>query len=138
MIDELEQLRKEYAAEMPNRMTSIHHGMDVIIQALTHQNKCDWHPLNACVHKLAGSSGSYGFKELSKAARYMEDLIESGKLTTQSPQNIIAHLSRWYDVLSRCSHTVQSGAQNADINSAIQDLAEHFASLSEQNTKKAA
>lgn len=100
MIDELENLRKEYATELPERLNAIRSEIDAISHALTHRKQVDWYPLKALVHKLSGSSGTYGFKKVSRAAREMEMLIESQEIQRLSAKDTITTLTRWYDQLA--------------------------------------
>lgn len=141
VIDELEQLKKEYAAELPQKLTHIHQAVDQVIQSLTHRRKVSWEALEGATHKLAGSSGTYGFKALSVIARYLEDLITENLIQSLGPQQAIAHLSRWYDTLSHEAHLAQAGSKSSKSSNSENKLAslkEHWASLETETTRRAA
>lgn len=137
VIDEIEQLKKEYAEGIAERITGIHQATDQIIQALTHRRKPNWEALETTTHKLAGSSGTYGFTALSHLARYMEDLISEKRIQGISPQHALAHLSRWFDALERESHSVSSRTTR-NSGQALTELKDHWASLVDTANRKAA
>lgn len=138
VIDELEQLKKEYAAELPQKLTHVHQTVDQVVQALTHRRKVTWEALEAATHKLAGSSGTYGFKTLSAIARYMEDLICEKRIQELGAQQTVAHLSRWYDALSQAAHAAQRSTANTQSDATLNALKEHFVSLETDSTRRAA
>src|SRR5262245_11858631 len=70
-IRQLEALRKSYALELPAKIRSVEQTAAAVergdpgaLEALFHQ-----------VHRLAGSSAVYRFRELSVAARHLEDAL---------------------------------------------------------------
>src|SRR5262245_27328656 len=70
-IRQLEALRKSYASELPTKIRSVEQSAEAAergdhgaLEALFHQ-----------VHRLAGSSAVYRFRELSVAARLLEDAL---------------------------------------------------------------
>lgn len=137
VIDEIEELKKEYAEGIAERITSIHQATDQIIQALTHRRKPNWEALETSVHKLAGSSGTYGFTALSHLARYMEDLITEKRIQGVAPQLALAHISRWFDALERESHAVRARTTK-NSGKALSELKDHWASLTTTTSRKAA
>jgi PAS domain S-box-containing protein len=67
---ELAALTREFIARLADRLTSLEEDIRVL----------DWAALTAEAHKLKGSSGMYGFLELSKIASRLED---AGKKRSQ-------------------------------------------------------
>lgn len=91
----LEKLKGEYAAQLPAKLDAIVNDW----QALCHQ----WNPelmvrLHRNVHSLIGTSGTFGFTDLSKAARSLEVLLKpiaAIKENTYLPdQNLIAQVNK--------------------------------------------
>ena len=69
----LKKLREEYATKLPEGIASIEQAWDVLSKTWQVDNLNTFH---ARVHKIAGAAGSFGFSELSHAARELEVFLQ--------------------------------------------------------------
>jgi HPt (histidine-containing phosphotransfer) domain-containing protein len=72
---QLAELRKGYAKQLPEKVQRIETLCEAFFTQAWEQERC----ATACrsAHSLAGSSGTYGFGELGKAAKTLELLIKA-------------------------------------------------------------
>jgi HPt (histidine-containing phosphotransfer) domain-containing protein len=79
-VDEaFQQLRREYAASLPERLAEIRSDL----ASCREGTGASLASLRVRLHRLAGSGGSYGFVKLSALAREAERAIESGQSADQ-------------------------------------------------------
>ena len=72
---QLAELRKGYAKQLPEKIQRIEAACEAFFSQTWDEERCR----TACrsAHSLAGSSGTYGFGELGKAAKGVELLIKA-------------------------------------------------------------
>src|SRR3982750_724421 len=75
----LQELFKHYSKNLPKKIQAIETQWQNLLQHWSMERFKDFHRE---VHSLCGSSGTYGYMELSKAAREMEIYLKS--LLTQT------------------------------------------------------
>lgn len=95
MIDPLEKLKQEYAASLPQKKDSIAITVQAVMRAIQAKENLDWTTLSSLVHKFAGSSGTYGFMDLSNLARDLELKIDDGTLDKMKDKEISFYLAGW-------------------------------------------
>ena len=109
MIDELEQLKQAYKAELGKKTDEVQSCLKKLIEVF--ESGIDAHQsigsgletLEHLLHKLAGSSGTYGFSHLSLYCRRMEDLLYEKKIHTLAQDKIN------FDKLVKVFKTYRSG-----------------------------
>lgn len=94
-MDALEQLKLEYVASLPQKLDTITITINSILKAVKEKSNADWRTLEHLVHKFAGSSGTYGFMELSIHAKALEDCISTNDLQSRSELEQIRFLKDW-------------------------------------------
>ena len=70
--ERLEQLRESYRARLGEKLDALD---ATLRRALQDASAASTDELWAVAHNLAGTAGSYGFKDLAKAVREMEDMV---------------------------------------------------------------
>jgi chemotaxis protein histidine kinase CheA len=70
----LRQFRAEFAAQLPVRLREAHERLQDCLDRPTNDDRL--RALHAVVHRLAGSAGTFGMKELGNRARVIEDLLD--------------------------------------------------------------
>ena len=96
--NELNTLKITYRGELAEKT-----GM--IMKAIKNS---DWQQLEHLVHKLAGSSGTYGFSELSAHLRNLEDRLLEKKIQTQPENQIKLELKTWTATLGKLCKEAKS------------------------------
>jgi len=85
VLDEMKTLRESYAAELPEKLSSIDDAWEAFDCGKGDPEQLE--SIYHMVHDLAGSGGTFGLKDLSIAARNLEmlikDLIDSGHSLSQ-------------------------------------------------------
>lgn len=78
--ERLEGLKRRYATNLPLKVAKAAESVDAVLGASVDSAACE--TAHRQVHSLIGSSGTYGFHELSRVARLAEailrDSLESG------------------------------------------------------------
>jgi HPt (histidine-containing phosphotransfer) domain-containing protein len=97
-MEELERLRREYAASLPEKTSRVSAEAREVVRRLQTNAEPNFTLLEQLVHKLAGSSGVYGFMAVSALARRLEDDIATGVLAKQPAKDATAWLSVWVGV----------------------------------------
>jgi HPt (histidine-containing phosphotransfer) domain-containing protein len=90
---EISLLREDYRRQLPAKLSQI----------LTEISKAgktgDWGSVETLLHKLAGSSGTYGFLELSEASRSFELFLSSAEFKKFSHEKSAQAVARCYGTL---------------------------------------
>ncbi len=107
-MDSMEKLKQEYVASLAQKRETIRITLGSVMRALKISVAPDWKALEFVVHKFAGSSGTYGFKELSVHARELEDRIIGGEFAAEPAKKTAAYLHAWLERLD----TLLDGAIN--------------------------
>lgn len=102
-MKELEQLKKEFQSEIPQKTESLSNEIEAILQALTHSTpgQVDWTKLSFIVHKLCGSTGTYGFLSLFTATSFLESLLTQNTFSSMSSENVGKYLRLWLTIFQR-------------------------------------
>lgn len=114
---EIEDLRKAYAKEIPERVSRIQREMEKVITTLGQQGKAEWQDFERETHRFAGASGTYGFTVLCDLAKFVEEAIDRGALQTLKPHDAAGFLNRWYGILASVARKVATG--ESDVNNPI-------------------
>ncbi len=72
---QLEELRKSYARRLPEKVRGVESCCEGFLQGAWDEAACA--AAYRAVHSLAGSSGTYGFAELTPPARSLETLLKA-------------------------------------------------------------
>lgn len=72
--DQLRALQHDYAQQLPSRAADLHERLGALAD---HWDAAQARELQRLAHNLAGSGASYGFPEISHAARKLEHTIEA-------------------------------------------------------------
>ena len=112
--DKLDNLRKAYAAQLPEKISRIE--KDWLALQGDPDNAEGTRALHRAVHKLNGSAASFGFKEVSSAARELEaelkSVVEKGCLAQDLLDVPVAmHIEK---MRSACSGTSGKGKEGAN------------------------
>lgn len=113
-MDALGKLREEYVRSLPQKRETIRITLSSAAHALRSGTEPDWKALHVVVHRFAGSSGTYGFLELSEHARELEDRIASGTIERLHPDESLACIENWFLKLSRLIDAVQEGSAKGE------------------------
>ncbi len=98
-MDMLEKLKAEYRASLPQKLDTIRITVAAVLRSLESKKKPDWENLEFIIHKFAGSSGTYGFKEMSAHARSLEERISENIFATKTPAENHDWLTNWLEQL---------------------------------------
>lgn len=90
LMAELQELKKKYESELPEKMAEIRQKLDEIVR--------QWEPgpakeLRDMLHKLAGSGGNYGFVTMGQKAREAETMMKTHGYDTPLPAEDMAKLA---------------------------------------------
>ena len=82
----MQRFRQEFAAQLPARLQEAQHLLAACIAAPADDARL--RELHRCVHKLAGSAGTFGMREVSVQAQVVEDQLDV--LLTQTDRDVRA------------------------------------------------
>lgn len=107
----IKELRANYAKELPERTEEIAKCAEKLIAELKAGTVSpDVREFEYLTHRLAGSSGTYGFTALSSVTRYMEELVAEQNLFKHGAAKSSEQLERWLVVfrdLAARAHAMQ-------------------------------
>lgn len=95
LADEIEQLKASYASQLPQKTAELSQALDKALAALTGGTTPEWRTIELGAHKLAGSSGTYGFSHLSALLRHLEELVADLTFVTSARSAQADYLRRW-------------------------------------------
>jgi HPt (histidine-containing phosphotransfer) domain-containing protein len=101
----LQKLRREYLASLPARLDELRSDLAGVRDGRPEAAAA----LQTRLHQLAGSGGSYGFSELSKAAREAEHWIATHPIPVEAP-GLDVLLNRLIDAAGEAAGQPDSGA----------------------------
>lgn len=97
-MDFMDKLIQEYVESFPQKKESFTLIVNSLIRSIEANQIQDWKTLETLTHKFAGSSGTYGFSDLSAHAKYLELEISDDKLSKlakKKPEACVAFLNKW-------------------------------------------
>lgn len=104
----LQQLFADYAKKLPHKITEIEKLWQ---QLKKNYNSQDWETLHRYVHTLTGSAGTYGYMQLSVAARKLVNILK--KYLNQPPStNDIKEIDKLVNKLSKAFKIPKIEAQS--------------------------
>lgn len=107
--DKLQALYVAYTRNLPDKINMLEKQWQELSQQWSHEKLIEFH---RAVHSLCGSSGTYGYKELSHTARelevYLKLLLDKEIITLQQQQEVIK-------LLNKVVATQLSGEEKASI-----------------------
>ena len=96
---EIEQLQRDYRDSLHEKCRTLDELFVLPLQALNDSrwtfNLDQWKAGRDFIHKIAGSSGTYGFVGLSEALRFMENRIMDGSLRPLTAKDLRAFYNTW-------------------------------------------
>lgn len=136
-MNEIEELIAAYTAALPKRLEDFKKCVDRSIVALRNEKKADWDEIEYQAHKLAGSSGTYGFIELWSVFRHVEEAVADGRLKKLSPVRAAEHLERaWNEITELAKLAQERKPTGGNPENAVAGLARHLEALIEQGKVK--
>lgn len=112
VADELRELQKQYAESMGKKASTVQRTVDKIIHDLGRKTDPDWQALEQLTHKLAGSSGSYGFWGLYEILVYLEHNISNNTLPSLAAEQAADHLKRWVSFFMDHARIISENFEN--------------------------
>ncbi len=92
----LRQLREHFASELPAKLTQLN---ELWIQARKDACPESYATLQGACHKLAGSSGTFGFDALGNSTRHLEQLLEPAVEGAPASEALLEQLQELIDKL---------------------------------------
>jgi HPt (histidine-containing phosphotransfer) domain-containing protein len=122
MISELERLKREYAAGLPEKAAALATEARGVVKRLERGQAPAHGKVEKLAHKLAGSSGTYGFMVVSALARLLEDAIAGGEFDKRAPEDAAGWLKLWLDAFE--AHAARAARQepDADVDDVLRPL----------------
>jgi diguanylate cyclase (GGDEF)-like protein len=100
--DQLRALRHSFVERLPAKIAEVEATWQTLHQG--RWDKAAYEHLHQLVHSLAGSGGTFGYTELSKQARALEQLLQALLEHAQPPTSATrGHISRMISGLQHCS-----------------------------------
>lgn len=133
--DHLKKLKSQYAQQLPQKISALIPEWESLQQEWTKEKATLFH---RNIHSLIGTSGTFGFIELSKKARELETQLKGMQtqttITSTEVVSINAHIAALV-ALAKQSHTPSTQNTNmtkvdANIEEIIQDQQDSFTSIS--------
>ncbi len=109
-MDALEKLKWEYVSSLTLKLETIAITVNAIMNSVKEKMPPDWRTLEHLVHKFAGSSGTYGFRELSIHAKVLEENISTNELQGKSELEQIRFLNEWKKTFEAMIKKTMNGA----------------------------
>ena len=103
---ELEKLKEAYIAELPAKTANLSRATQRAASDLAQNGSPNWRELETLSHKLAGSSGTYGFGQLSRLSRHLEDALSEGRLQHLSKAEAAEYLTAWKSAFDACVQSI--------------------------------
>ncbi len=85
--DKFQQLRQEYAAKLPDRITTLEQQWQAL--DLANPDSAKFETLIREFHKLAGSGTSYGFPQVTALSREIETILLDTKSTSEQDVELL-------------------------------------------------
>jgi HPt (histidine-containing phosphotransfer) domain-containing protein len=108
---ELEGLKRIYLSELPNKIAAIQTAIEDATAKLHASSPPDWKLIEHLVHKLAGSSGTYGLKNLAELCRTLEDKLFENVLQKLTPADAAKYLTKWQSTFTQQAE-IATGAKS--------------------------
>jgi diguanylate cyclase (GGDEF)-like protein len=105
----LAKLKADYAAQLPNKLTEVANGWNELNKTWSEETLI---VLHRNVHSLIGTSGTFGFTELSQAARDLETTLKpwcnkTNNNTARDP-SVKNHIQEKLDALTALTNAISS------------------------------
>ena len=123
--EEFKSLREDYQQQLPNKMAQIESSWHQLVKAgffenpLLPETKAEWEQFHCLIHRLVGSSATFGLMGLSETARTLESEIKeiaSGRpLTADGKQSI----TRLLETLKLAARDGENGKEKQQVSPEI-------------------